>query len=261
MSLKFSANLNFLFTEVPTIAERMFLAHKAGFRAVEIPYPRAEEQQVVKAKQETGLKVALLNIALGTNELQLGATSIPGAENHFETHLNETVKLAKQLECCKIHLMAGAVGESPVQEHLKTYLANLKYAVGILEQENILGVIEPINKYSVPSYFMNSYDMAVSVLEKVQSKNLKLLLDVFHRQLIQGDLANGFTELADYIGHIQIAQVPHRHEPDVAGELDYSYVFSLIERTGYSDWIGCEYKPRTTTKDGLKWLTKFNQKL
>ncbi|XP_059219379.1 putative hydroxypyruvate isomerase [Stomoxys calcitrans] len=261
MALKFAANLNFLFTEVASIAERISLAHKAGFRAVEIPYPRSEEAAVVKAREETGIKVALLNIALGTNELQLGATSVPGAEKHFQTHLTETINLAKQLQCQKIHLMSGLVKTSSREEHLATYVANLKYAAGVLEKENIVGVIEPINQYSVPSYFMNCYDMAVNVLNDVNSKNLKLLLDIFHRQLIRGNISNGFQELSQYIGHIQIAQVPHRHEPDQAGELDYGYVFELIAKAGYADWIGCEYKPKTTTNEGLKWLDKYGQKL
>ncbi|XP_061399307.1 putative hydroxypyruvate isomerase [Musca vetustissima] len=258
MSLKFAANLNFLFTEARTIAERIVLAHKAGFRAVEIPYPKSEEEAVVKAKQETGIHVSLVNIALGSNELQLGATSIPGAEKHFQEHLNETIQLAKQLQCTKIHLMSGLVGNHSREEHLHTYIANLKYAANLLAQENMVGVIEPINKYSVPSYFMNCYDLAVNVLNEVKSDNLKMLMDIFHRQLIRGDLANGFTELAKYIGHIQIAQVPHRHEPDQDGELDYRYVFKLIERLGYDDWIGCEYKPKTNAADGLKWLSKYS---
>lgn len=261
MALKFAANLNFLFTEVATIAERMCLAHKAGFRAVEIPYPRSEEAAVIKARQETGLQVSLMNIALGSNELQLGATSIPGAEKQFQIHLSETISLAKQLQCPKIHLMAGLVASYPREEHLKTYIANLKYAADILEKENIVGVIEPINKYSVPSYFMNCYDMAVEVLNDVNSKNLKLLLDIFHRQLIRGNMSNAFNELSPYIGHIQIAQVPNRHEPDQAGELDYGYVFELISKAGYADWIGCEYKPKTTTTDGLKWLAQYGQRL
>lgn len=258
MVLKFAANLNFLFTEARTISERICLAHKAGFRAVEIPYPRSEETAVVKAKQETGIQVSLLNIALGSNELQLGATSIPGAEQQFHEHLNETIQLAKQLQCNKIHLMSGLVGKHSREEHLKTYIENLKYAANLLAQENMVCVIEPINKYSVHSYFMNCYDLAVSVLDEVKSDNLKMLMDVFHRQLIRGDLANGFTELSKYIGHIQIAQVPHRYEPDQEGELDYRYVFKLIERLGYADYIGCEYKPKTNTTDGLKWLTKYS---
>ncbi|KAI8129332.1 putative hydroxypyruvate isomerase [Lucilia cuprina] len=261
MVLKFAANLNFLFTEASSIAERIHLAHRAGFRAVEIPFPRSEEEQVAAAKKETGIEVALMNVALGTGEMSLGSSSIPGSENEFKTHLKETVALAKKLQCKKIHLMAGLVKNCPVEDHLKTYQMNLKYAAGILEQENIVGLIEPINKYSVPSYFMNSYEVARNVLENVNSKNLRLMLDVFHLQLIRGNVTHAFEDFAQLIGHIQIAQVPQRHEPDDVGELNYEYVFSLIEKLKYSDWIGCEYKPKTNTIDGLKWLNKYGVEL
>ncbi|KAM7361938.1 hydroxypyruvate isomerase-like protein Gip [Cochliomyia hominivorax] len=261
MVLKFAANLNFLFTEAKTIAERIHLAHRAGFRAVEIPFPRAEEEQVTKAKNDTGIQIALMNIALGPEELSLGATSVPGAEKHFKTHLTETIELAKRLQCKKIHLMSGMVKSSPFEEHLKTYQSNLKYAAGLLEQENMLGLIEPINKYSVPSYFMNSFEVACSVLGNVNSRHLRLMLDIFHLQLIRGNVTHGFEDFAAIIGHIQIAQVPDRHEPDQEGELNYEYVFQLIEHLNYYDWIGCEYKPKTTTTEGLKWLDKYGFKL
>lgn len=257
MVLKLAANLNFLFSEAATIAERIHLAHGAGFRAVEIPFPRSQEEQVVQAKNETGIQIALMNIALGPDDMSLGSSSLPGAEEHFRKHLDETVTLAKQLQCRKIHLMSGLVKTSTRDDHLKTYQANLKYAAGVLEKENIVGVIEPINKYSVPGYFMNCYNVARLVLESVNSKNLRLMLDIFHLQLIRGNITNSFHELADLIGHIQIAQVPSRHEPDQEGELDYTYVFSLIEKLGYHDWIGCEYKPKTTTAEGLQWLKKY----
>lgn len=261
MVLKFAANLNFLFTEAKTIAERIHLAHRAGFRAVEIPFPRSEEEPVVKAKNDTGIQIALMNIALGPEDLSLGATSIPGAEKQFQTHLNETIELAKRLDCKKIHLMAGLVKSSPVEEHSKTYQTNLKYAAALLEKENIVGLIEPINKYSVPSYFMNSYDVACSVLANVNSKNLRLMLDIFHLQLIRGNVSHAFEDFSQLIGHIQIAQVPNRHEPDVMGELNYQYVFELIENLKYNDWIGCEYKPKTSTVEGLKWLDQYGLKL
>lgn len=261
MVLKFAANLNFLFAEATTIAERIHLAHKAGFRAVEIPFPRNQEEQVVKAKNDTGIKIALMNVALGTDNLSLGSSSIPGAENHFRTHLNETIILAKKLQCNKIHLMAGLVKELPLDQHLKTYEANLKYAAGILQKENMMGVIEPINKYSVPSYFMNSYELARTILDSVNSQHLRLMLDIFHLQLIRGNITHAFQDLSHLIGHIQIAQAPNRHEPDHSGELNYEYVFSLIEALNYNDWIGCEYKPRTNTTEGLQWLTKYGLEL
>lgn len=150
--------------------------------------------------------------------------------------------------------MAGKLTEKPRSEHLKTYISNLKYSAKILEENNIVGLIEPINKYSLPNYFLDSYDVAVAVLKEVNSPNLKLMVDVFHLQHINGNVTNTFKELSDYIGHVQIAQVPHRHEPDVPGELNFDYVFQAMKDNGYDGWVGCEYKPKNETEQGLKWV-------
>lgn len=154
----------------------------------------------------------------------------------------------------RIHLMAGKLTDKPRSEHLKTYISNLKYSAKILEENNIIGLIEPINKYSLPNYFLDSYDVAVEVLKEVNSPNLKLMVDVFHLQHINGNVTNTFKELSEYIGHVQIAQVPHRHEPDVPGELNFAYVFQAMKDNGYDGWVGCEYKPKNGTETGLKWI-------
>lgn len=150
--------------------------------------------------------------------------------------------------------MAGKLTDKSRPEHMKTYISNLKYAAKTLTEHNIIGLIEPINKYSRPNYFLDSYEVAAEVLKKVNSSNLKLLVDVFHLQHIKGNISNTFQELSEYIGHVQIAQVPHRHEPDVQGELDFAYVFQIIKDSGYDEWVGCEYKPKNGTVSGLKWI-------
>lgn len=150
--------------------------------------------------------------------------------------------------------MAGKLTDNPRSEHLKTYISNLKYAGRMLEENNIIGLIEPINNYSLPNYFLSNYEVAIKVLKEVNSSNLKLMVDVFHLQHIKGNISNTFNELSEYIGHVQIAQVPHRHEPDVPGELDFAYVFQAIKDAGYDDWVGCEYKPKNGTLAGLKWI-------
>ncbi|XP_037949510.1 putative hydroxypyruvate isomerase [Teleopsis dalmanni] len=262
MVLKFAANLNFLFTEgAPSLADKIKLAHRAGFKAVEIPFPNSDLNKVVDIKNETGIEVALVNIALGSGELNFGSASIPGAEETFKKHLSETVEFAKAVNCKKIHIMAGLMNKATREDHLCTYKNNLKYAASYLEKQNLIGVIEPINKYALPSYFMNCYETATSVLNEINSKHLRLMLDIFHLQHIRGNVTHSFKDFEDLIGHIQIAQVPNRNEPDVSGELDYGYVFSLITGINYEGWIGCEYKPATTTVDGLKWLSKYNLKL
>ncbi|XP_012156145.1 putative hydroxypyruvate isomerase [Ceratitis capitata] len=257
--MKLAANLNFLFTEGnKSIAEKIRLAHKAGFRAVEIPFPNAEQDDVLQAKLDTGIQICLINIALGDSKF--GSASVPGAGENFKSHLEETINFAKKVSCKKIHIMAGLI-EADEKEHLTTYKSNLKYAAPILAAAGIVGVIEPINKYSLPNYFMNSFQIAYNVISEVNSKQIRLMIDIFHLQHIMGNVTNAFADFKDIIGHIQIAQAPHRHEPDVAGELDFSYIFAVIKSSGYSDWIGCEYKPKTNTLEGLKWLEKYQVQL
>ncbi|KAL9899609.1 hydroxypyruvate isomerase-like protein Gip [Glossina fuscipes fuscipes] len=261
MVLKFAANLNFLFTECSSIAERIYMARSAGFRAVEIPFPRCEESQVLEAKKQTGVEIALINIAFDSDRHKFGDASIPGEQELFKKHLRDTINIAKQLHCPKIHIMSGLMEDQSFEKHFSTYQDNLKYAVKELERNELVGLIEPINNYSVPSYFMNNYDTAREILNNLNKKHLRLMLDIFHLQQICGNVTYILAELKDLIGHIQIAQVPNRHEPDVIGELNFEYIFALFEKANYNDWIGCEYKPKTTTIEGLKWLQKYGHQL
>ncbi|XP_054731719.1 putative hydroxypyruvate isomerase [Anastrepha obliqua] len=254
MASKLAANLNFLFTEGKCISERIRMAHRAGFKSVEIPFPKEELENVIAAKEETGIQIALINIDPGDSKF--GNTSWPHAKESFKSQLNETISFAKAVSCKKIHLMAG-LSQGDRTKELIAYKENLKYASQILEKAGIVGVIEPINKISLPSYFMNSFDTASDVIREINSKHIRLMVDIFHLQLIRGNITNAFSDFKDIIGHIQIAQVPHRHEPDVVGELDFSYIFNLIKLSGYDDWIGCEYTPKTTTLEGLKWIQKY----
>ncbi|XP_011194489.1 putative hydroxypyruvate isomerase [Zeugodacus cucurbitae] len=257
--MKLSANLNFLFTEGGKhISERIYMAHKAGFKAVEIPFPNIGLEDILLAKEETGIDVALINISIGDSKF--GCASIPDSQENFKNQLNETIHFAKKVQCKKIHIMAGLTeGES--SEHLVTYKNNLKYSADILEMEDMIGLIEPINKYALPSYFLNSFETASSIIREISSKHIRLLVDLYHLQHIMGNITQAFTDFKDIIGHFQIAQVPHRHEPDVAGELDFNYIFDLIKLTGYNGWIGCEYKPKSNTLEGLKWMQKYNIQL
>lgn len=158
--------------------------------------------------------------------------------------------------------MSGKV-EGPVTEANDTaYENNLRYAVTLLEKENILGVIEPINKYSVPNYYMNCYNKALNIVKRINSPNLKIMVDIFHLQLIRGDITHAFRELKDYIGHVQIAQAPDRHEPNTPGEINYKYILeSLKNEANYTDWIGLEYKPLGDVKTGLKWINEYGYSL
>ncbi|EDV46175.1 putative hydroxypyruvate isomerase [Drosophila erecta] len=264
MALKFAANLNFLFTErATTIAERIRLAHQNGFRAVEIPYPEGETSDVVSAVKETGVVVSLVNLAFdkSDDQLRFGSTSVPGSEKLFRSQLDATIDFARQVNCGKIHLTAGLFKGGQESDYTKTYTSNLKIAADSLRASKMIGVIEPINKYAVPGYYMNSYSKAAGILADVAADNIQLLADLFHLQHLHGNVSKTLEEYKALIGHFQIAQVPHRHEPDVSGELDYGFVFKALQDFGYDGWVGCEYKPKTTTVEGLGWVSKLGYTL
>ncbi|XP_058467630.1 putative hydroxypyruvate isomerase [Malaya genurostris] len=260
MSLKFCANLNFMFTESSDFLNRYRLAKQAGFTAVEGPFPpdHVSVADLTDVCKETGLEQILMNIALGdVADGQFGCAAFPEQTGRFRSNLERTIEYAKAVKCKKIHIMAGKLAGSATTQHDTTYVSNLKTAASLLEKNNILGVIEPINKYSVPGYYLDSYEKAINVLSEVNSPNLKLMFDIFHAQHIRGDITSAIKTYAPYIGHVQLAQVPNRNEPDTEGELNFPYVLRTLKSNGYNDWIGCEYKPKTTTVEGLGWLRDF----
>lgn len=157
--------------------------------------------------------------------------------------------------------MSGKLENPPTEEHRETFITNLKYAVTQLELAGITGVIEPINKYSLPGYFLNDYKFAVDTIKVVGSDNLKLMVDVFHMQMISGNISNNLKDFSSYIGHVQIAQAPNRNEPCTDGELDYRFILNQLQLISYDDFIGLEYKPLTNTVDGLKWIKEFGYEL
>ncbi|PSN55402.1 putative hydroxypyruvate isomerase [Blattella germanica] len=258
MPLKFCANLTFMFQETSNLLERYALAKRAGFSAVECAFPYDYQvEEVVKAKQEAGVEQILINTFVGdVTKGQLGFAAIPGSEDQFKASIERAIQYAKALGCPRIHVMSGAVKKVEDANDAE-YLKNMKYAASLFEKHKIVGLIEPINPYSVPNYYMNSFDKGLQVVKEVNSPNLKLMLDIFHLQQISGNLTRKITELLPYVGHIQIAQVPDRNEPNTKGEIEYKYIFSLLEKLKYDGWIGLEYKPLTQTKQGLKWLEEF----
>lgn len=259
MPLKFCANLSFMFQETASLLERYGLAKDAGFRAVECAFPYDYEvDKVVEAKKNAKVEQILINTYVGDiTKGELGFAAIPGSDAAFESSIQKAIKYAKALNCSRIHVMSGAV-EKVEDSHVNAYYKNIKHAADVFEKENIIGLIEPINPYSVPNYYMNSFEKGLEVVKQVNSPNMKLMLDVFHLQQICGNLTRNITQLMPFVGHIQIAQVPDRHEPNTSGEIDYKYILSLLEKLGYNGWIGLEYKPQGATKDGLKWIKEFN---
>lgn len=156
--------------------------------------------------------------------------------------------------------MAGKHSNATDERNEAAYISNLRYAATRLNAEGIVGLIEPINKYSVPGYYLNSFDQAIRVLKAVNSSSIKLQLDLFHLQLIRGDITHTISDVADYVGHVQIAQAPDRHEPDSEGEVNLKFALDKVEAS-YGGWLGCEYTPANGTVAGLKWIKNFGYEL
>ncbi|RZF32950.1 hypothetical protein LSTR_LSTR015810 [Laodelphax striatellus] len=257
MGMKFCANLSFMFQqETASLLERYGLASKAGFKAVECAFPYDYKiDDLVKAQKNANVEQVLINVYPGESG-QLGFAAIPGKEKEFETSLNSAIQYAKALNCKTIHIMSGKVENvQPVNDEV--CLKNLTLASKLLESENIVGVIEPINKWSVPNYYLNNYEKALEFVKKINSPSLKLQLDIFHLQQIKGNLTRNIEELIPHTGHIQIAQVPKRGEPNTPGEINYPYVFSVLKELKYNGFIGLEYLPAAGTVEGLNWFKEY----
>ncbi|XP_053101424.1 putative hydroxypyruvate isomerase [Hemicordylus capensis] len=263
--LRFAANLAWLFQEQATLPLRMEAAARAGFRAVELGFPYdCDAAELRAAAERAGLEVVLLNTPPGNQSKgDMGLAAVPGRQVEFREALALAVKYAKTLKCPRIHLMAGRIPvgaerEAVAAEMEATFIENLRYAANILAQENLMGHLEPINSRITDSrYFLTTPQQAAAILKKVGSPNLKLQLDIFHCQIMDGNLTENLKMYFPIIGHVQIAQVPARHEPDSPGELSFPYLFQLLETMGYSGYIGCEYAPEGGTLKGLCWLHSY----
>lgn len=264
-ALQFSANLSWLFTELPRFSQRIRAAGEAGFRAVEAAWPYGEElEELRRAREEAGVEVVLLNTPPGNlraGELGLGA--VPGREQDFRLGLHTAMDFAEALQCRRIHLMAGRVPPDSSRAEVaadmeKVFIQNLQYAAELLSKKGIIGLIEPINsRITDPAYFLDCPHQAAAILKKVGKPNLMLQMDVFHWQIMDGNLTQNIINYFPLIGHVQVAQVPERNEPDSPGELDYSYLWSVLERQQYQGYVGCEYRPAGATVDGLGWLKDY----
>ncbi|KAK6179010.1 hypothetical protein SNE40_011466 [Patella caerulea] len=264
MPLKFAANLSFMFQELPSLSSRYDAAKKAGFRFVETAFPFGlDSDELSTAKTKSGLDQVLINAYQGNpNNGDLGIGAIPGREAEFKEKLETSIQIAKLLQCTRMHIMAGLKSEFSEHEMEKTYLENLKYAAERLEKENMMALIEPINnRLTVPKYFLYDFDKAVEYIKVLNCPNLKLQLDLFHLQIMDGNLTDNIKKYLPITGHIQISQVPSRGEPDSQGEIDYSYILKLIDELGYDGYIGLEYKPIGDTVKGISWIKNLGYQM
>jgi hydroxypyruvate isomerase len=253
---KFAANLSFLFADA-TFPERFRRAAAAGFSGVEYLFPYEwPAHDVAEWLKEADVEQVLFNLPAGDWAAgERGLACLPHRQGEFAESVEQALNYAMVLDCDRVHCMAGLVPLGIGEEDLEaTYIANLRYAADRFAAIGATVMIEPINsRIDMPGYWLDDVSKALRLLDAIDRSNLKLQLDLYHAQIIQGDLARTIESNIARIGHIQIADNPGRNEPGT-GEINYPFLFALLDRLGYDGWVGCEYKPLTTTEAGLGWL-------
>ncbi|WP_163558760.1 hydroxypyruvate isomerase [Halomonas sp. NO4] len=252
---KFAANLSMLFTEVDFL-DRFEAAAKAGFTGVEYLFPYDYPAADIKARlDEHGLPQVLFNLPAGDwGAGERGIACHPNRVAEFREGVDRAIEYAKVLGNTQVNCLAGIQPEGVSDaEARRSLVENLRYAAGKLEAAGILLVAEPINTRDIPGFFLNRTEQALALFDEVGSDNLKLQYDIYHMQIMEGDLAPTIEKHLARIAHVQLADNPGRHEPGT-GEINYPFLFAHLDRLGYAGWIGCEYKPKAGTQEGLGWL-------
>ena len=254
---KFAANLSFLFTESP-FPERFQKAADAGFHGVEYLFPYAwPAAEIACWLAAAGLEQVLFNLPAGDWAAgERGLACLPQRQGEFAESVERALHYAVRLDCPRVHCLAGLCPVGYAEAELEaTYIANLRHAADRLASIGATVMIEPINsRVDMPGYWLDDMAKAFRLLEAVDRSNVKLQYDVYHAQIIAGDLVRTLSAHIERIGHIQIADNPGRHEPGT-GEINYPFLFEHLDRLRYAGWVGCEYHPSTTTAASLGWLS------
>ena len=257
----FCANLTLLYNEHPFI-ERFGAAARAGFKGVEYLFPY-EHDKTLLAKQlhEHGLVQVLHNLPAGNwAEGERGIACHPDRVGEFQDGIGLALEYAGALGCKQLNCLAGLCpADVPDARQRTTFVANLKFAALKLKESGIKLLIEPINTRDIPGFYLTHTRQALDIIEEVGSDNLFLQYDIYHMQIMEGDLARTIQAHLALIPHMQLADNPGRNEPGT-GEINYPFLFEHIDRIGYQGWIGCEYKPKTTTEAGLTWARSYLQR-
>ena len=253
--MKYSANLGLLWTEMK-LDEAIFKAKDNNFDAVELWFPYDEDpSKIKKASEKTGLPILCLNTIRGNADKgEFGLSALPDKKEEAKEAIKNAAEYADKIGCKNIHLLAGIVDFSP--KCLVTFLDNLKYAIDICEPKGIGVLIEPKNRRDIPNYFIPTIQQGCEIIDLVDPKNIKLIFDFYHIQINQGDLMTNIKKYISYIGHFQIASMPHRNEP-IDGEINYEWIIPEINKLGYNGYAGAEYNPKKNTDDGISWLKVF----
>jgi hydroxypyruvate isomerase len=255
---RFSANLSFLYSELAFL-DRIGAAARDGFPAVEYlgPYDFGIDE-IAAVTKGAGVAQALFNLPFGdwaTGER--GIAALPGRATEFREGVDLAIAYAKALNCPKVNALAGvAPPGAATAEFDETFVENLRFAAPRLADAGIELLIEPINTRDIPGFFLSGTDQALRIIDAVGHDNLKIQYDIYHMQIMQGDLIPTYQRLKSRIGHIQIADNPGRHEPGT-GEINYRFVLSELDRLGYDGFVGCEYRPRGGTSEGLGWMRDY----
>jgi hydroxypyruvate isomerase len=258
---RFAANLSMMFNEVPFL-DRFAAAAAAGFEGVEFLFPYEHPPEVVAAKlKAAGLASVLFNLPPGNwAGGERGIAALPGREAEFRAGVETALRYAEALGTPTLHAMAGLVPAGAERTRCRaTYLENLGQAARALAAHGLTLVIEPINGRDMPGYFLQTQAEAHAIREEVGAKNLLVQLDLYHAQIVEGDLTTKMRRWIAHLGHVQVAGVPDRHEPD-SGELDSGWLFRELDRLGYAGWVGCEYRPAGATTAGLTWFAPWRRR-
>jgi hydroxypyruvate isomerase len=251
---RFAANLTMLFNEVPFL-DRFERAARAGFEAVEFLFPYAYAAEEIRQRLYANrLELVLHNLPAGDWDAgERGLACHPDRVEEFRAGVARAIEYAGALGVKRVNCLAGKAPEGASEAELRaTFVGNLRHAAGELKKAGLALLVEPINTFDIPGFYLNRTAQAISILDEVGADNAFVQYDIYHAQRMEGELAATIERYLPRIGHIQLADNPGRHEPGT-GEINYRFLFAHLDRIGYQGWIGCEYKPAATTEEGLGW--------
>jgi hydroxypyruvate isomerase len=256
---KLAANLSLLYPQLP-FAERFAAAARAGFRYVEYQFPYAfgSAREIMQCARDAGVEVVLHNLPAGdADKGDRGIACQPARVNEFREGVERAIEYARAVGCPRLNALAGIPPAGMAREQaMETLAGNLRYAAGKLAAAGMTLLTEPVNPRTVPGFLLNSSRQGIEAIDAAGAPNLLLQYDVFHMQIVEGDLARTFERLLPRIGHVQIADVPDRHEPGT-GEINFPWLLAHIDRAGYRGWVGAEYIPAGDTDEGLRWAAPY----
>jgi len=256
--LRFSANLTMMFNEVDFI-DRFERAARAGFKGVEYLFPYGwSKEQLINELGKHHLEQVLHNLPAGHWQAgERGIACLPGREGEFQEGVGLSIEYAKALKCDCLNCLVGKAPQGTVSEKVRqTLVSNLRFAAMTLEKENIRLLVEPLNHQDIPGFYLAHTQDAFQLFKEVDHPNLWLQYDIYHMQIMEGNLTRTILNNLSRIAHIQIADNPGRHEPGT-GEINFTNLFRFVDEAGYGGWIGCEYIPAGKTEDGLQWIKPY----